>query len=206
MTHYERLGVPRDASSDDLRAAYRRAARRLHPDANGERSAVAMAEVNQAWWVLRDRDRRAVYDDELRVSERRNAPASASPGGSQGTADPGVRAAGSSAAAHNPLARYQDPPRFPWRFMSVLAALGILVVILGVVLQSPSTPLPVDNVLGPGSCVVLQTNGDAAEVACSGTHDAVVQVLVPIGDRCPVGTEPHRDRQGMGTACVTTAG
>lgn len=206
MTHYERLGVRPDAPFDDVRAAYRRAARRLHPDANADRSGAAMAEVNQAWWVLGDRVRRAAYDDQLRSTDRRSAPTSASTGGSYVNAPARGPVAASSEAAHNPLDRSQDPPRFPWRFMSVLAALGIAVVILGVILQSPTTPLPVDNVLGPGSCVVLQTNGDAAEVACTGTHDAVVQVLVPVGDRCPVGTEPHRDRQGMGTACVTPAG
>lgn len=197
MTHYERLGVDPTASADQVRAAYRSAARRLHPDANGERSATAMAEVNQAWRVLGDAERRRAYD--LQLGGSRTSPDGAAP-----TAE--HHAAPSREPAHNPLARYQDPPRFPWRFMSVLAVLGIAVVVLGVVLQSPQTPLPVDNVLRPGSCVTLMINGDAAEVDCAAAHDAVVDVLLPLGERCPVGTEAHRDRQGMGTACITSSG
>jgi curved DNA-binding protein CbpA len=61
--HYEVLGVAPDASVDDIRAAYRRAARDQHPDAGGE--AAEMQRLNAAWQVLRDPARRAVYDRAL---------------------------------------------------------------------------------------------------------------------------------------------
>jgi hypothetical protein len=57
---YEVLGVRRTASATEIRAAYRAAARRLHPDTGG--SADAMQRLNVAWQVLRDPGRRAEYD------------------------------------------------------------------------------------------------------------------------------------------------
>lgn len=67
LTHYEVLGVPRGASSETIRAAYRVKARSHHPDAGG--SAAGMRAVNLAWQVLRDPSRRAHYDRELAAAE-----------------------------------------------------------------------------------------------------------------------------------------
>jgi DnaJ domain len=66
--HYEVLGVSPTASADDIRAAYRDAARERHPDAGG--SADEMQRLNAAWQVLRDPGRRAVYDRALAGRER----------------------------------------------------------------------------------------------------------------------------------------
>ena len=63
-THYDALQLPRDASADDVRAAYRRLAREHHPDRAGA-DGDAMARVNQAYEVLSDPDRRARYDQQL---------------------------------------------------------------------------------------------------------------------------------------------
>jgi curved DNA-binding protein CbpA len=60
---YEVLGVPRDASEDEIRQARRRLARKLHPDVNAEADADAIAAVNQAYDVLVDPSRRAAYDE-----------------------------------------------------------------------------------------------------------------------------------------------
>jgi molecular chaperone DnaJ len=195
MTHYERLGVVPDASGDAIRAAYRRAARANHPDTHGEASAQQMAEINTAWWVLRDGERRRAYDDSLRPQRAASSSAAT-------TYPTGPRPVYSPGPAHNPLARYQDPPRFPWKLMAVMASVGIGVVLLGVIIYHPSAPMPPDNLLGQGSCVVVQSNDDAAEVNCTDPHDGVVQVLVSFGGTCPQGSEPHRDRQGMGVACI----
>jgi curved DNA-binding protein CbpA len=62
-THYDVLGVDVTASPDEVRAAYRLAARDHHPDAGGD--AGRMQEVNAAWHVLGDPVRRAAYDREL---------------------------------------------------------------------------------------------------------------------------------------------
>lgn len=61
---YAVLGVPATATHDEIRAAYRAAARRLHPDAGG--SAEAMQQLNVAWNVLQDPGRRAAYDRSVR--------------------------------------------------------------------------------------------------------------------------------------------
>lgn len=61
MTHYETLGVPRDASAAEIKAAWRRASSAAHPDREGG-STEAQAAVNKAYEVLCDDGRRAAYD------------------------------------------------------------------------------------------------------------------------------------------------
>jgi curved DNA-binding protein len=61
--YYDVLGVPRDASTDDIRAAYRRLARKYHPDVNKDEDAgERFAEASEAHEVLRDPEKRARYD------------------------------------------------------------------------------------------------------------------------------------------------
>lgn len=61
---YELLGVARDASEKDIRSAYRKLARKLHPDVNpNDRTAEArFKEINAAYEVLSDADNRKKYD------------------------------------------------------------------------------------------------------------------------------------------------
>jgi len=61
--YYRILGVRRDASGDEIKQAYRRLARRYHPDVSEEPEAEELFKIlNEAYEVLGDRDRRAVYD------------------------------------------------------------------------------------------------------------------------------------------------
>src|ERR1700761_2364833 len=61
--YYEAWGVPRAASLDDIRRAYRNLARRLHPDVNKEPGAEdRFKAISEAYEVLRDPEKRARYD------------------------------------------------------------------------------------------------------------------------------------------------
>jgi len=59
---YEVLGVPRNASTHQIRAAYVARARRAHPDLVGQRGLDIMRALNEAWDVLKDDARRARFD------------------------------------------------------------------------------------------------------------------------------------------------
>jgi curved DNA-binding protein len=61
--YYEALGVPRDASNEDVRRAYRRLAREYHPDVNKQAGAEdRFKEISEAYEVLRDPEKRERYD------------------------------------------------------------------------------------------------------------------------------------------------
>ena len=59
---YEVLGVPRTATTSQIRAAYVARARTAHPDIVGGRGLEVMRGLNEAWAVLKDARRRADYD------------------------------------------------------------------------------------------------------------------------------------------------
>ena len=62
--YYDVLGVPRGASEEDLKKAYRNMAKKHHPDANpgNEKAEAAFKEVNEAYAILSDSQKRAAYD------------------------------------------------------------------------------------------------------------------------------------------------
>jgi curved DNA-binding protein len=61
--YYDILGVPRDASQQDIQRAYRQLARRNHPDVNKEPGAEErFKQITEAYHVLSDPDKRKRYD------------------------------------------------------------------------------------------------------------------------------------------------
>src|SRR5919198_5448335 len=63
--YYKALGVAKDASANDIKKAYRKLARELHPDKNpGNAAAEArFKEVSEAYDVLADPKKRKEYDE-----------------------------------------------------------------------------------------------------------------------------------------------
>ena len=60
---YETLGVSENASADEIKKAYRKLARKYHPDINKDASAVdKFKEINAAYEVLSDPEKKAQYD------------------------------------------------------------------------------------------------------------------------------------------------
>ncbi|MFZ0488572.1 MAG: DnaJ domain-containing protein, partial [Arenicellales bacterium] len=61
--YYKIMGVERDATQDDVKRAYRKLARKYHPDVSKESDAQAkFQEMQEAYEVLKDPEKRAAYD------------------------------------------------------------------------------------------------------------------------------------------------
>ncbi len=183
------LGVDRRASAETIRGAYRDLARRLHPDRVAAGGAAAdlgagrtMATVNEAYRVLSDPARRVVYDRSLDVPEGSPPPTG-------------------SAAPSSGFGAVAEPPPMPRH--TFLSPAGPAAVLVSSLFDGPARSTPPDGLLQVGSCIAIEPNGDAREVACTnGPVDTVVDVLVPLDAPCPAGTETHRDRQGIVTVCL----
>ena len=86
VDYYKIMGVAEDASADEIKLAYRRLARKFHPDVSKESdSEEKFKQVAEAYQVLKDGERRAEYD-ELRRHGGRNQQAYTPPPGWQSTA------------------------------------------------------------------------------------------------------------------------
>lgn len=200
-THYHVLGISADADDATVRAAYRRLARDHHPDRVRSSSAVAggrdMPAINEAYRVLNDSGRRAIYDRSL-VGAGASAHHTA-PTGTDGSAS---QAAESDERWDFGYPEVHRPARVPWRSLLVFGSFAVVGVLILAQFSGVDDNVGPDGILRNGDCVEIQVNGDAREVLCTGEVDLVVRAFIPFDGTCPGLTEPHRDRQGMGVACV----
>jgi molecular chaperone DnaJ len=195
QTHYHVLGIESDADNDAVRVAYRRLARDHHPDRIANSSAVSggrdMSVINEAYRVLIDPGRRALYDRSLDVTKR-----------SQGRTSTG-HPSRSTDEQWDAVRPYMDrPARVPWRSLLVFGSFAVVGILVLAQFGGVGNEVGPDGILRTGDCVEIQINGDAREVLCTSESDLVVRAFIPFDGTCPGLTEPHRDRQGMGVACV----
>ncbi len=191
-SHYDVLGIGADASSSEIREAYRNLARQFHPDrvqgsaAGGDR----MPMINEAYRVLSDPGRRAVYDAAARSARSRAAQSTG--------ADVEESPEPADYRFHHP----DGPARVPWRSLLFFSGLAITAIVVLAQFSKPPGPTPPDGILRNGDCVEIEPNNDAREVACVGEGDLVVRQFISFDRVCSNGWTPHRDRQGMGIACI----
>lgn len=71
--YYEVLGIPRDATGEEIKKTFRRLARQFHPDVNpGNKTAEeTFKDINEAYDILSDEIKRADYDQQLFGKGRR---------------------------------------------------------------------------------------------------------------------------------------
>jgi len=132
---YATLDVPRGASARQVQQAYRRLARRYHPDLHPDAEATErMQRVNQAWEILSSPTRRASYDAESASrrsaggghwsASRRTGPMSPPPATWRGPwASPPPAAPTYSSAGSRP---YDDGDGPGWRGVVLMVAIGLV--------------------------------------------------------------------------------
>jgi hypothetical protein len=76
-------------------------------------------------------------------------------------------------------------------------------VLVGALTSPPGEEGEVDGVLRPGSCAEVDVDSFAREVRCTlAPGELVVDALVPTDQDCPLSTQSHLDRLGLGRACL----
>lgn len=211
-THYETLGVKPSASAKEIRKAYLRRARALHPDRQLERSPAdarraeeAMQMVNVAWNVLSDSKKKADYDARLggsgskasgsrsqRSAQQRSSQSASRPRTASSSSKQRPQQRTNAKATTSSTNRTQaDSSSSTWASIPVLIVIGIFLGVLIVVFflnggDGDDRPvIQADTQLIPGDCFVLVGN-TPREIDCS-TGNAVGQVteVGPEPGNCP---------------------
>lgn len=168
--YYQVLGVPRDATGEQIKKAYRKLAMKFHPDvADTPDAAEKFKEIGEAYEVLHDPNKRAMYD-------RGGDPMGGGFGGAQGFGFSGggfdftnlVDAMFGTHTSRGPRSRVQRGQDALVRLNLTLAeaAFGI------------TKPLRVDTAVICSACGGSGSNGDSGPITCTTCHGAgdVMQV------------------------------
>jgi curved DNA-binding protein len=193
--YYEVLGVPRTASAEDIKRAYRRLARQHHPDLKpaSERAGAAerFKEINEAYEVLGDTDKRARYDT-LGAGYRNGSDFTPPPGG-QGWSAPGPRPgeweeAGDFSDFFTSL--FGRPAGRGGRGGGRAGAEGVRVVFPGADVEA-ELPVTLADLLRGGRRRITLSGGRSLDVEIPpGTRDGTVLRLAGQGERGTGGGPP----------------
>ena len=216
-THYEVLGVARDATVSQIRSAYRALVLRHHPDRLGEQAETRVRvdaerrvrEVTAAWQVLRDPERRADYDRQLPSMEGADRfspfPSGTEPepvGGYEEWFADADRRLGEARVVTRSLAR-ERPPRALLLIgcgFVVLVGIFLIVALAGQGNDEPSTSLM------RGDCVRIEQGPQTAVVPCAQRNDGQVVAEVSVVGACPQGSTARRLTVGdTRIACLAAA-
>lgn len=184
MTHYERLGVKRTADRDEIRAAYLDLVREHHPDHKSDGSREVIQEINEAWRILGNENRRRVYDEEI-----------------GGSARPTYAL---ESLSRQPMPRaepFEDAEGLILLFRRAIIVLAIVaasaIVIASAVAsggESPTqTTVPRPNIgegIAGGDCVDIAEGPSLIERSCSATADGRVVAAFEGQGSCP--SDDHR--------------
>lgn len=222
-SHYDLLGAPSDATPTQLRRAYLKRARQLHPDQFGGRPQAErvkaerrMQDLNAAWTVLSDPESRRAYDVAHRHAFRGTAPIVSARGDAweplDGLRDPVPKPPSAPKVANERDMEIRGPAKLlrPIPLLVLFVGLAAVIAVASLVAGSgddePSTNRPaprVEPIGTPLGCVDLSPR--AEEVPC-GDHDAVFWSIIEAQQSCNSGLEPiYRDGEG-GLFCVTRVG
>ncbi len=208
-----------DATTDQIRRAYRGLVRRYHPDRLGDRAAdprsraeaeVWIRELNAAWDVLGDPERRARYDQTITVARPRT-PYSPFPPGTEPEPPGGFAEWHADTDQRRREARAVHRPSVPARPFRVRLLFGFgLIVLAGIMLivlltgtsEDPAAPGSLQN-----RCVRVDAGPRTTVVPCDEPNDGQVVGRAGVPEDCPEGTTARRLAPGdIQVACLDSSG
>ena len=196
-TLYDELGVRPDVAPHELREAYRREARRRHPDMHpGAESAAedSMRRLNAAWAILGDPESRRAYDSSL--------PGTRGPGA--GGLD-GARRGGASGGAATVTIPDLVPRAHGVRLLLWPLLLVVLVVIFVFTAYASPSHAPAPRTTTSASCV-SSVPGVEVYVPCDEPNVGHLVSEVRPDQPCPAGSFRHQFTSRPAVACVSRSG